>query len=273
MPFDEIQQAWKTAIDDALNVDPDDANALGAKAMYLIGSTYDWKGALPLWSRSVGRSKLVASLYPGGFLVLIGDWQGARQFYEAALINDPYNVDTLLDVAFSSHQQREYESALKYWERILTITPGMSYALAGKANTLALLGHPEEASRILETIELRDLNPFGYIGFFQAAEIIGETPKYADKLEAFRHLAITDYRYRAPYALTLPIYGNADQAMAAQEQLFKEHNWGVLYLLHLSLVGPRYDTLRKKLNLDDQYLSELDAQLKEIGPIAWGTSE
>ena len=128
--------------DKALDVDPNDKNALNAEGneLYDIGN-YD--GAIQYYDKALSLDpNFTKSLYNKGFaLYKMDDYDGAIQYYDKALAVAPNYTNALHAKGMVLDDLENYDGAIQYYDKALSINPYDDDVLDSKGTTLRHMGN------------------------------------------------------------------------------------------------------------------------------------
>ena len=256
-PLADIAADWSAAFKRALDINPQDSNALAAKAHYLTRTEYNWKRAGELYQQALqyGISPWAAILYASLYLGPLKKWSEQQAFYKATLQTDPYRVDILWDCAQWHLNNRAPLEAIAYWDRVLEVQPDGTDAWAGKADAYATLGDHAAARAALAKVGLPMRNAWHAFRYLHALWALG------DREAVMRVTA--DYerepKYRPSLTFIYPIIGEIDKALAGYEAAYAASEVHGLFIRSVPVVlrrHPRYRALLEKMHLDDRSLRE-----------------
>lgn len=147
---EEASEHWKPALERALDLNPDlaDAHSLRAAGAW---SQWEYDRAAAAYRRAIelnpGLAQGRASY--GHVLTLLGRWDEARQQVEAAAEIDPYNPFVQGLYATQLYLARRHEAAIEVLEEVFRRDPDVGFG------TAALLGAYEAEGRLEEAYRLR----------------------------------------------------------------------------------------------------------------------
>jgi adenylate cyclase len=260
-PLTEVQSDWQAAFTRALQINPDDVNALVAKAYYVTVTEWNWKEASELYARALkqGIPASASILYGTGYLWALGRLPELWAAHEEALSTDPYNIDILWDYATYSTFDGEGEQALRLWDRIIAVLPDYDDAWVGKAHAYAVAGDADGARMALDRVDVRQMNPFQWQPYLLTLWLLD------DKAAVQEYLAELERReapeIRAALTWTYPLIGEIELALDGFEAAYRLREFAAVLARspppYRILRGhPRYEALLEKMNLDDASLRE-----------------
>jgi TolB-like protein/regulator of sirC expression with transglutaminase-like and TPR domain len=148
------RDAAKSALDRALKLQPDSPETLLALAYYQYWVLSDYQLAKNTFKR-------VQKMIPGSSDALMGlgavsgregHWDQSVAYWEQALALDPRNEQLLGSAAWTYGYHRQFQTALKLYERVLDITPSDPEAMASKAGIYQAQGNLQEAAKFLPEV-------------------------------------------------------------------------------------------------------------------------
>jgi serine/threonine protein kinase/tetratricopeptide (TPR) repeat protein len=154
------RDAAKRALDNAQKLAPDSPETLLALGYYQFWVLYDYGLAKTTFERVSkmlpGRSEVLIAL--GKVTLREGHWDDAIAYKEQALGLDPRNVELLNSTARNYGQLRQFQVALKLFDRALDIAPNDPDLMAAKATIYQAQGNLQEAARLLTQITAQTPN-------------------------------------------------------------------------------------------------------------------
>ena len=258
----------KAAVDRALALDPDLADAHAALGHLQFSYEWDWSGA----DRSLQRA---LSLDPGSarahhlranFLAAVGQLPEARREFDVALSLDPVSLPLNADSGLMSYFARDYDAAVDQFKRTIELDPhyapahaflGWAYAQRQQYGSAIASGH--EALALCDTSWIR-----ASLGNTYA--LAGDIPGARTVLD---YLLGCDSAYVSPYDLAVlhALLGEPDRALtwlrSAREERSGVLVWGIVS-------DPRLDSLRTLLPFR-QLLDEIGLQSDVALPRAANT--
>jgi serine/threonine protein kinase/Tfp pilus assembly protein PilF len=156
--------AAKSALENAQKLEPNSPETLLALGYYQYYVLLDY-----------GRAKTtfehVSKMLPGSSearraLGLItrheGHWDQSIAYFEQALALDPRNVELLDYAAFTYSMLRQFEAALKLYDRVLDITPNDPEVMARKAGLYQAQGNLQQSANLLPEINPQTPSSFAF---------------------------------------------------------------------------------------------------------------
>jgi TolB-like protein/Tfp pilus assembly protein PilF len=144
----------KRALENAQKLAPNLPETLLAVAYYQYWVLRDYRHAKATFGR-VGEMLPGSSEAPRGLALIVrreGHWDQSISYVEQALALDPRNVDLLMDSAVVYAWLRQFQAALKLFDRALDIRPNDAAAMAQKADIYQAQGNLQEAAKLLSQI-------------------------------------------------------------------------------------------------------------------------
>ena len=242
----------------ALELDPDQTDALTALGWGRLVHDYDWSAAEELIGRALELdSTNVRALH---WQSHVFSWQGRHQeavgLASRAAELDPLSPIMRQNLAYILMEAGEYEQALTELGQVLAQEPNYAVSIRTTWNIETRRGRFQEAARALERwliIRGRDAAAAGELAreFAEDARSFTETGNGERLTPAL--LARVDIGLEVEGQLHAAV-GDADRALATLEQAYRERA-GARNLLSVG-INPLYDFLR-----DDPRLQELIARL------------
>ena len=88
-----------------------------------------------------------------------GHWDQSVAYWEQALVLDPRNVELLVQAASTYAELRQFQAALKLYDRALDIVPNEPDLMASKAGIYQAEGNLEQAGKFLSQINAQTPSP------------------------------------------------------------------------------------------------------------------
>jgi TolB-like protein/tetratricopeptide (TPR) repeat protein len=257
MPAREAFPKAEEAVERALALDPDLAEARASRAFLLRNHRWDFAGSEEEFQRAIGlRPNLAVAHYWYGILLeMLGRFEEARAEATRARALDPLSTATTGFLADIGLAEGRYEDAVLWSRRVLEIEPDHSTAYLSLGRALALQGRTDEAIEDLKRAASKSnghpmvLAVLGNV-YGRAGRI-----KEAKDVEA-RLLDLSKERYVAPfYWATLDAgLGNRDAAMRELEKVYADRHVGILSIctepeLEPLSADPRFQALARRVGL------------------------
>jgi serine/threonine protein kinase/Tfp pilus assembly protein PilF len=155
------RDAAKTALDTAQKLRPNSSETLLALGYYQFWVLRDYALAKTTFKR-------VQKMLPGSSDALMGlaavgrregHWDQSVVYREQALALDPRNVELLVQAASTHAELRQFQAALKLYDRALDIIPNEPNLMASKAGIYQAEGNLEQAAKFLSQINAQTPSP------------------------------------------------------------------------------------------------------------------
>ncbi len=252
MAASEARSKSMAAVQRALAVDPDSAQAHGVLGKIYRDIDWDWKAAKQEFDRAASLDPNGGWGEDSGYLrwILTGDLDEQIVTLRQRLRRDPLDPNIFVDLGVAYRAERRYQESADSFERALELYPRIAGAKSEYAGTLVLLGQPEKALAAAQSDSDKDsrlgILPCIYWKLGRKAE----SSASLKQLEA--HAANSAYTIAGMYACR----GDADRAFEWLERARRERQSGpsnmkfdpFLWDLHSD---PRFRPLLVKLNLAD----------------------
>jgi serine/threonine protein kinase/Tfp pilus assembly protein PilF len=154
------RDAAKHALENAQKLAQDSPETLLALGYYQLWVLYDYGVAKTTFERVTkmlpGRSEVLIAL--GRVTLREGHWDEAIAYCEQALGLDPHNVELLNSAARNYGRLRQFQVALKLYDRALDIEPNDPDLMAAKATIYQAQGNLQEAASLLTQITAQTRN-------------------------------------------------------------------------------------------------------------------
>jgi tetratricopeptide (TPR) repeat protein len=159
------RDAAKSALDNAQKLQPNSPEILLALGYYQYWGLGNYEIAKVTF-------KQVSKILPGSSEVLkalgmvtrrAGNWDESRAYFEQALALDPRNLELLNQAAFTFGVLRQFQGALKLYDRALDILPDEPNLLASKAGIYQAQGNLEQAAKLLSATDARTSSEGAFI--------------------------------------------------------------------------------------------------------------
>ncbi len=158
------RDAAKTGLDTAQKLQPDSPETLLALGYYQYWVLRDYQLAKTTFKR-------VQKMLPGSSDALMGlgavsrregHWDQSVAYWEQALALDPRNVELLVKAASTYAELRQFQAALKLYDRALDIVPNEPNLMASKAGIYQAEGNLEQAGKFLSQINAQTPSPIAF---------------------------------------------------------------------------------------------------------------
>ena len=155
------RDAAKSALDTAQKLHPDSPETLLALGYYQYWVLRDYQLAKTTFKRVQkmlpGISDVLKGL--GAVSRREGHWDQSVAYWEQALVLDPRNVELLVQAASTYAELRQFQAALKLYDRALDIVPTDPDLMAAKAGIYQAEGNLEQAGKFLSQINAQTPSP------------------------------------------------------------------------------------------------------------------
>ena len=155
------RDAAKSALDTAQKLQPNSPETLLALGYYQYWVLRDYGLAKTTF-------KHVQKILPGSSDAVVGlgavsrregHWDQSVAYWEQALALDPRNVELLVQAASTHAELRQFQAALKLYDRALDIVPNEPNLMASKAGIYQAEGNLEQAAKFLSQIDAQTPSP------------------------------------------------------------------------------------------------------------------
>src|SRR5437764_11335311 len=149
--FGDSTEAARRALETAQKLQPDSPETLLALAQYQYSELRDYDAARTTFLR-VSKMLPGSSEIPAALAQIArhqGKWEETVAYYGQALVLDPRNAELLTEAADNYEDLRQFDNALKLYDRELKIRPNDQDLFAAKAGIYQAQGNLTEAARCL----------------------------------------------------------------------------------------------------------------------------
>jgi tetratricopeptide (TPR) repeat protein len=248
----------RAAVNRALELDPDLAEAHTALGLIHFFFEWDWAGAEAAFQRALALnpgSRAVQEEY-GWFLTSMGRLdEGLAHSREASLL-DPLSVGPVHDIAINYMARGDLEQAATNFRRTIDMDPNWTWGYVKLGRTLARQKKCPEALAQAEIAERRIAGgaaPLSrsWLGFTYG--ICGETVRARQKLAELHALSRERYVDPSLYADIHNGLGEADEALRWYEQAYEDRTPSMAYasigpLIDPGLIGnTRYEAIVRRM--------------------------
>lgn len=248
----------RTAVNRALELDPELAEAHAALALVKFYFEWDWSGAEAEFRRGLELnpgSRTVHEEY-GNFLTALGRLdEGLAESRKAAEL-DPLSVGPVHDIALNYMVRGDFDQAAANFRRTTEIDPNWTWGYIKLARTLA---HQKKCPEALAQAEIAEVRIAGgvaptsrsWLGFTYA--LCGETERARKALEELHALSRERYVDPVTFALIHNGFGETDEALRWYEKAFADRTPNMVYAsmlprLNPDLAGnPRFQAILRKM--------------------------
>jgi TolB-like protein/Flp pilus assembly protein TadD len=254
-PLPAYQRA-RTAVETALAIDPNNADALGTLANIDYLYFYDWKRAEPEYRLAISRGAQAGTHSAYGWaLGTRGRFDEARRELEIAQNLDPLGAGPRFNLAMTYLLAHRFDEAKRVFRR--AVTDGASPL--DSQFMLGVIGYYERdcatAAAQFGALAGRFPEPAENFGLALAAACGGRAPEARQYIEKAK--AAASQAFVSPYQLAMAeaAVGDKEAALAALERSEQAREGQVLYLKFEPAfdgirVDPRYQAIAKRVGLE-----------------------
>lgn len=242
-PPAEVQSPALRAVERALHLAPDLAEARRTLALLHWGFAFDWRAAEQEYRRALelDPSSSLLHYWSGVFWGVQGRFDRSLEALERARGLDPLSLNVAAITGWMHYFARRFREALPYYRHVLAVDPQHLLAHWFCGETLVELGELEEGVRELETalaLSQRGARFLGYAGY-----AYGRAGQRREARRLLRELkGVAAERYVPPYFSALVHAGLGDRERALAEL---ERGWQARDCMLRDLaVDPPWDELR-----------------------------
>jgi tetratricopeptide (TPR) repeat protein len=266
---EEASPSTIKAYERALELDPDQSEALAAKAWTTLLLRRDWEAAGKLYQRAmVSRENTTAvSSYAMFYLVSIDRISDAIRLYIDAEKRDPLRAGYKSNLAFLLLWSGDAEAAILKAQEALELNPLHFFALNAMAEAYRLAGNCLAATEFLGSLPIA-LQQQPRIRL-QAALCYAAQGDYGKARKIYRDVVeITPLYHGSAVAEQLALsLGEVEEAIDLMERDVENKSWAQFfirsYFRHNDAVKehPRYLALLKRIGLDDESVAALHRKM------------
>ena len=264
-PFDEVKPGATAAYERALALDPEQSEALTAKALMTLLVEHDWEAAGKLYQRAMASGENTAAItgYGAFYLTAIDRVPQAIQLYTQAEERDPLSAGFKANLATFLLWGGDAEGAILKAREALELEPQHLFGLLALIEAYISTGRYPDALKVLQNIppELQELPHIKALtGLYYAA--VGDHEKarliYRELLDSPTTVPTL---HVSGLALAL---GEVEEAIDLMELMVEKHTWVHIYIRvryrHRETLRnhPRYLALLKRIGLDDESVAALN---------------
>jgi serine/threonine-protein kinase len=245
------RQRAKAAVQQALALDPNSAEALASLGLILAASDWAWDAAEDVFKRSLALNPGYASTYHWyglNHLAVLGRFAEARPMLETAIKLDPLTPNVVESRALLYLLLREYDQALAAYEEMLATDPSFYKAYTTMGRIYLHKGMPRRAIELLEKgFALAGEVPtiFGALG--QAYGVSGDQANARRMLQRLTQIASSRPVPSTSFALIHLGLGEVDTAFTWLERAVARHESSATGMSNY----PAYDALRHESRFGD----------------------
>lgn len=265
--YDEVGPLAAKAIDTALALNPEQAEALGTKAFMVSFTEWDWAEAGRLYRRALTAdpsSDLVKVHYGHSYLVPLNRLDEAKDLYEDMVKHEPYHAGLRSNLGRILLHRGSTDAAIEQLETALAIEPEHMWAMWHLCNAYEQAGDTDAFEQLLEEMEttFRSNNPYVMERRVVYHLQRGETQAANAALSRLQAAAGHDER-RFLLCLAQSAYGDVDASIATLERMVQKHDPNTIWIPakfagQASITADaRFQALLEKMNLDAGSLASL----------------
>jgi adenylate cyclase len=266
---EEASPSAITAYERALALDPEQSEALAAKAWMTQLLEYDWEAAGKLYKRAMASSENTnaMAIYAISYLVAIDKIPLAIQLHTDAEKRDPLRAGYKSNLAFLLLWSGDAEAAILKAQEALELNPMHFFALNAMAEAYRLAGNCPGATEFLESLPIA-LQQQPRIRA-EAALCYAAQGDFGKARKIYRDVVETTPLYNgSSLAVQLALsLGEVEEAIDLMERGVENKSWSQFYIRvrfrHNDAIKdhPRYLTLLKRIGLDDESVAELHSRM------------
>ena len=256
------------AHDKALALDPEQSQALSAKALMLALYDHDWGGAAELYQRAMrSRDDTFAKIGYGAFVTHAADRPDLTvRLYREAEKRDPLHAGVKANLGEFLLYVGDTEASIEKANEALELEPDHIFAFIALLDAYASKGQYEEVKATIERIPtdlLENPNLLVRAGIYYAA--VGEREKASEIYQGLvEHPSPAPIINVAHLALDL---GLIEEALDYMELMVEHRSWTIPWIRtnfrhNMALKDhPRYLALLIRVGLDDESVKLLNARM------------
>jgi TolB-like protein/Tfp pilus assembly protein PilF len=208
-----------------------------------------------------------------------GHWDESTAYFEQALTLDPRNVDLLIEAAWTYTDLRQFQTALKLYDRALDIVPNDPDLMASKAGIYQAQGNLEQGAKFLLEINEQTPHRNGFVTKFTQLRLernLGEAIRLLEARQAQFHFGSEIERgiNQVTLAIVQRLAGdtagaktNAQQARNTLEPLCKDQPDNYMFAGMLSLANAALEEKNSALKEAERAITLLpSAKDRVYGP-------
>ncbi len=241
---EEPLQKARAAVNRALELDPDLAEAHAALGLVRFYFEWDWAGAEAEFRRAIelNPGSRAAQEEYGWFLTATGRLDEGLTYSREAVRLDPLSVGPVHDIAINFMVRGELDQAAATFRRAIDIDPNWTWGYVKLGRTLAMQGKCPEAMAQAEVAERRIAGgsaPLSRAWLGATYAICGEPARARQKLEELHALSKERYVDPSTYADVHASLGEVDEAMRLYEKAWEDRTPNMAYAAIGSRINPR----------------------------------
>ncbi len=220
----------------ALELDPNNTQALSTLARIEIASNYDNEAAILYLERAftISPGDSVALNTASRVAMILGDYETGKKLGRRMALVDPLNTGAHINYGYSAYFAGDFEDAIESFERVIELNPnaaGLHYHIA---NALWTQGKYEQA---LERIQLENVDGFRYTSLAILNFTLGNIEASDAALASLNELDI-EWAYQR--VMVYAVRGEKDKAFEWIDTAIEIRDRG----LNLAVGDPILDNLR-----------------------------
>jgi TolB-like protein len=266
-PVEEVYASASAAFERALSLDPNQGEALAARALISMISNFDWEAAGRDLQPAIGSGSTAALLaYSVWLLPALDRLEESIRLQRLAEERDPLHGGIKAVLAIYLLWSGHIEEAIAKAHEALAIDSNHLYALATLIEGYTLAGQYEQVEKTIESVPegLRQHPSItARMGLYYAAK--GDESRAREMLEEYtQYPPLVSVLITSELALKI---GEIEQAFDLMQSAADEHAWPAFWIRiryrdnALIQNHPRYLALLEQIGLDDASVSELQEKL------------
>ena len=260
------------AADKALVLNPDQSEALTAKAWMTQLLQWDWEASGDLYRHALASGDNPIAMFTYGifYLASIDEIQGTITLLNLAEELDPLHAGYKAILAFAYLHDGDKGAAISKAQEALELNPRHVFALMALIESYTADGKCNVALKILENLPddlKREPRLFGRKAVCHA--LLGETNVAREIYDYIIETTPNDYANMQAALVALSI-GEIEDVLDILEREAENHSWTAvftrLYFRDNTLVNskPRFQDLLERIGLDDRSVEKLSSDLAEL---------
>ena len=224
----------RDAVNRALELDPDLAEAHSALGLIRLYFEWDWAGAESEFRRALELNPGSSTVHEqyGYFLTILGRLDEGLALSQEAARLDPLSVSTVHDIAINVLFRKDYEQAAAGFRRAIDIDPNWIWGYVKLARTLAMLKQCPEAFEQAEIAERKIAGgaaPLARSWLGVAYALCGDVARARQKLDEIHALEAQRYVDPVAFAEIHASLGESEEAMRWYEKAFEDRTPNMVY--------------------------------------------
>lgn len=259
---EEPLQKAREAVERALELDPDLAEAHSALGLVRFYFEWDWAGAEAEFRRAIelNPGSRVGQEQYGWFLTALGRLdEGLTHSQEAARL-DPLSVGPVHDIAINYMIRGDLDQAAATFRRAIDIDPNWTWGYVKLGRTLAMQGKCPEAMAQAEVAERRIADggaPLSRAWLGAIYATCGDSARARQKLEELHALSKERYVDPSTYADIQASLGEIDEALRCYEKAWEDRTPNMAYAaiasrINRQLAGnPQFEAIERRMGFPE----------------------